>query len=93
MAPVSVRCLRLLANPPFVKQDDIRHVMHAFKFLKSGGRLVAIVSASVMFRDNKLTTAFREFVSANGGGMKRLPDGSFKSSGTGVNTCIVTVNA
>lgn len=84
---------RVVMNPPFAKQDDIRHVMHAHKFLKPGGRLVAIMSASVMFRDNKLTTEFREFVSANGGSINRLPDGSFKSSGTGVNTCIVTINA
>lgn len=84
---------RVVMNPPFAKQDDIRHVLHAFKFLKPGGRLVAIMSASVMFRDNKLTTEFREFVSAHGGSIKRLPEGSFKTSGTGVNTCIVTVDA
>ncbi|WPE19903.1 hypothetical protein [Shinella zoogloeoides] len=84
---------RVVMNPPFAKQDDIRHVLHAFKFLKAGGRLVAIMSASVMFRDNKPTTEFREFVSANGGSIKRLPDGSFKSSGTGVNTCVVTIDA
>lgn len=82
---------RVVMNPPFAKQDDIRHVTHAHKFLKPGGRLVAIMSASVMFRDNKLATEFRDFVSANGGTVKRLPDGSFKSSGTGVNTCIVTI--
>ena len=84
---------RVLMNPPFAKQDDIRHVLHAFKFLRPGGRLVAIMSNSVMFRDNKLTTDFRAFVDAHEGTMKTLPEGSFKSSGTGVNTCIVTLNA
>lgn len=84
---------RVVMNPPFAKQDDIRHVMHAFKLLKAGGRLVAIMSASIMFRDNKLTTDFREFVSAHGGTIERLPEGSFKASGTGVNTCIVMIPA
>ena len=84
---------RVVMNPPFAKQDDIRHVLHAFRFLRPGGRLVSIMSNSVMFRDNKLTTDFREFVTAHGGTMKALPEGSFKSSGTGVNTCIVTINA
>ncbi|MGB3813999.1 MAG: methyltransferase [Shinella sp.] len=84
---------RVVMNPPFAKQDDIRHVMHAFKFLKAGGLLVAIMSASVMFRDNKLTSEFRDFVEARGGSIKRLPEGSFKSSGTGVNTCIVNITA
>lgn len=84
---------RVVMNPPFAKQDDIRHVLHAHKFLRGGGKLVAIMSASVMFRDNKLTSDFRDFVSAHGGTIDRLPEGSFKESGTGVNTCVVTIQA
>lgn len=91
--PADPRFDRVVMNPPFAKQDDIRHVLHAFKFLKSGGRLVAIMSNSVMFRDNKLTAEFRAFVNAHGGTFEALPEGSFKSSGTGVNTCIVTIDA
>lgn len=33
---------RILMNPPFERGDDIRHIEHARKFLKPGGRLVAI---------------------------------------------------
>jgi predicted RNA methylase len=84
---------RVVMNPPFAKQDDIRHVLHAFPFLKAGGRLVAIMSNSVMFRDNKLTKDFRDFVAMRGGTIDALPEGSFKSSGTGVNTCVVTIDA
>lgn len=84
---------RVVMNPPFAKQDDIRHVLHAYRFLVPGGRLVAIMSNSVMFRENKLTADFRDFVGARGGTMKALPEGSFKPSGTGVNTCIVTIGA
>jgi predicted RNA methylase len=84
---------RVVMNPPFAKQDDIRHVSHAFRFLRPGGLLVAIMSNSVMFRDNKLTTEFRDFVNAHGGTFEPLPEGSFKSSGTGVNTCVVTMVA
>lgn len=91
--PVDPRFDRVVMNPPFAKQDDIRHVLHAFKFLKSGGRLVAIMSKSVMFRDNKLTTDFRSFVADHNGTFQDLPEGSFKSSGTGVNTCVVTMVA
>ena len=84
---------RVVMNPPFAKQADIKHVLHAFKFLLPGGRLVSIMSNSVMFRDKKLTTDFREFVAAHGGTMQALPEGSFKSSGTGVNTCVVTIDS
>ncbi len=84
---------RVVMNPPFARQDDIRHVLHAFKFLRSGGRLVAIMSAGVLFRTNKATAEFREFVSAHRGSITALPEGSFKESGTSVNTCIVVMEA
>lgn len=84
---------RVVMNPPFARQDDIRHVRHAFKFLRSGGRLVAIMSAGVMFRENKATAEFREFVRTHRGSIKALPENSFKDSGTGVNTCVVTMEA
>jgi predicted RNA methylase len=84
---------RVAMNPPFMKQLDIKHVNHAHKFLKDGGRLVAIMSAGVKFRSNKLTTEFREFVEQKGGSINDLPEGSFKESGTMVNTVIVTIPA
>ncbi len=84
---------RVVMNPPFAKQADIRHVMHAFRFLLPGGKLVAIMSSGVMFRDNKLTADFRDFVYSHDGSIERLPEDSFKSSGTAVNTCVVTIHA
>ena len=81
----------VLMNPPFSKQKDIKHVMHAHKFLKDGGSLVAIMGAGVLFRENALTVKFREFVEANGGRFERLPEASFKESGTMVNTVVVKV--
>ncbi|MCP3943474.1 MAG: methyltransferase, partial [Desulfobacteraceae bacterium] len=33
---------RIIMNPPFEKGQDIKHIKHALKFLKSGGRLVAL---------------------------------------------------
>jgi methylase of polypeptide subunit release factors len=43
---------RILMNPPFGRQADIKHVLHALKFLKPGGRLVSVMAASVAFREN-----------------------------------------
>lgn len=80
-------------NPPFAKQADIDHVLHAAKCLKAGGRLVSVMSASVMFRDNSKTKAFRAFVEARGGTFDKLPDSSFFASGTQVSTCVVAFNA
>jgi len=80
---------RVVMNPPFARQADIDHVLHAAKFLRDSGKLVAIMSASVLFRDNAKTSGFRQFVETRGGSFERLPDAAFKSSGTMVNTCIV----
>jgi predicted RNA methylase len=84
---------RVVMNPPFMKQLDIKHVLHALKFLKPGGLLVSVMASSVTFRDNKLTQDFRDLIRARGGDIEALPDGSFKDSGTGVNTVIVTIPA
>lgn len=82
---------RVVMNPPFEKQADIKHVLHAYKFLKPGGLLVSVMGAGVHFRENKLTTDFREFVARRGGTIQELPQGSFKVSGTMVNTVVVTI--
>lgn len=81
----------VLMNPPFDGQRDIDHVTHAFGFLKPGGRLVAITSAGVAFRENAKAVDFRKMIEANNGRIRDLPSRSFEESGTLVNTCIVTM--
>jgi predicted RNA methylase len=79
---------RVVMNPPFERQQDILHVQHAWKFLKPGGILVSIMSTGFTFRVNKLSTDFRDFVAGNGYLIEN-PVGSFKASGTSVNTVTV----
>lgn len=76
----------VVMNPPFSKGQDIEHVLHAWKFLKDGGNLVAVMSAGVEFKTDKKTRAFREFVDANEGYFQKNSEGTFKASGTMVNT-------
>lgn len=83
---------RVIMNPPFAKQADIAHVLHAWQFLKPGGRLVAIMSAGVTFRQDKKAADFRAFVDAHGGTIELLDPGAFKESGTMVQTCLVVVD-
>lgn len=84
---------RVVMNPPFARQADIKHVLHALRFLRDGGRLVSVMSASVTFRENRLTQDFRALVSSRSGSIEELPEGAFKSSGTMVRTVIVTIPA
>ena len=80
---------RIVMNPPFSKRQDIHHVLHAAKFLKPGGRLVSVMAAGVTFREDKLAKEFRAFVEEHNGSIETLPEQSFKSSGTTVNTVVV----
>lgn len=82
---------RVVMNPPFAKEADLIHVKHAWEALKPGGRLVAVMSAGVTFRQTNRAVAFRSRLDALGGVLHPLPDGSFKESGTGVNTVIAVV--
>lgn len=91
--PVVPRYDVVVMNPPFAKRADIRHVMHAVRFLKPGHKLVAVMSAGVAFREDRLATEFRAYVDNNAGSIEPLPEGSFEASGTSVNTVIVEVEA
>jgi hypothetical protein len=51
------------------------------------------MSASVTYRDNRLTQDFRDLVRKSGGDIEALPDGAFGNSGTQVSTVIVTIPA
>lgn len=81
---------RVVMNPPFAKQADIAHVMHAAKFLKPGGRLVSVMSPTWRTRGTKVAQEFRALLSSLHAAAVDLPAGSFKGSGTGVNAVIVS---
>jgi predicted RNA methylase len=85
---------RVVMNPPFSRQQDIRHVSHAYRWLRRGGKLAAVMAAGVMWRENKLAVEFRDFVRRVGGEFEELPEGSFKESGTMVRTvlCLLPKN-
>lgn len=84
---------RVVMNPPFNGRADLAHVRHAARFLTPGGRLAAIMASGVLFRADRASVDFRSWVSAQGGEIAIMPEGSFKAAGTGVNTVLVTIAA
>ena len=81
---------RIIMNPPFERQADIDHVTAAYGLLAPGGILVTIMSAGVLFRENKKTQEFRDnIMEPHGTYLDRLPAGAFKESGTMVNTILL----
>lgn len=89
--PPAARYDRVIMNPPFDMERDIDHVMHALRFLKPDGLLVAIMSAGTEWRETKKARAFRDRMESMRARWRDLPAGSFSSVGTNVNTVIVRV--
>lgn len=89
---------RVIMNPPFDRDRWADHAFHALKFLKPGGRFVAVLPQCAEFSQSRKAKAFRARVielavekpSNWGHGMwTDLDPGSFAESGTYVNTLIL----
>jgi 16S rRNA G1207 methylase RsmC len=76
-----------MMNPPFEKKQDAQHVLKAYKCLKEGGVLVAIMSAGVTFREDSEYRQVRELATE----IINLPETAFKESGTMVNAVMVKI--
>lgn len=66
---------RVVMNPPFYGRHYVKHVRHAFEFLKPGGVLVSILPATAHYDHGELKGEWRD-----------LPVGSFSDAGTNVPT-------
>src|SRR5690606_16872252 len=86
-----IKADKIIMNPPFSKQQDIDHVLHAWNCLNDGGTLVSVMSESPFFRDNKKSVEFRKWLDDNDADNIYLDSGAFKESGTMVKTRIVVV--
>lgn len=79
----------VILNPPFERGQDASHIRMAIDLLAPQGELVAIASAGLLFRKDKRYSELREFLEKNGGIVTQLPEGTFKESGTNVNTVLI----
>lgn len=82
---------RVIMNPPFGKQQDIDHIIHAMGCIKQGGRLVSVMSSAVTFRENRKTLEFLELISKHRTSIITNPPQSFKLSGTLINTITLVI--
>jgi protein-L-isoaspartate O-methyltransferase len=73
---------RILMNPPFHNGADVVHILHALKFLKPGGRLVALCANGPRQQAElrPLATIWEE-----------LPGNTFADQGTGVRAVLMMV--
>lgn len=84
---------RVIMNPPFSRLAAVDHVLHASKFLRPDGRLLAITSPSWEHNSSRKAAAFREFFQDVDGHAIEVPAGAFRESGTDVATRILVMEA
>ena len=91
----SPRFSHVLMNPPFYGTHWMEHVYKAWEFIVPGGTLRAILPASAEVDEDREHLAFRRWVESQvkDKWMRRyfrdLPSGSFKSSGTNIETVML----
>jgi ParB/RepB/Spo0J family partition protein len=82
---------RIIANPPFTKNQDIDHIIHMMTLLKPGGKLVSVASQSWTFGSQKKQLAFRDWLDVLNAKITELDAGEFKTSGTNISAVIVEI--
>ena len=88
---------RIIANPLFTKNQDIDHVLHMYKHLKSGGRIVSIMSNHWREVNHQKCVEFRQWIDEKicegpEAEIREIGAGTFKASGTMVGGCIVRID-
>jgi predicted RNA methylase len=84
----------IIMNPPFATRADIAHVTHAFRWLRPGGILVAIMSPHWTFASGRAAQEFRDAIygpPAHEATWEQLPDNTFRGEGTGVSAGILSL--
>lgn len=73
---------RVMMNPPFHMRADVRHVLHALRFLRPGGTL-----AGICMDTHHRSEALRPLADY----WEPVPAGAFKGEGTGVATVLFRI--
>lgn len=82
---------KIIANPPFSKNQDIRHVKRMYEHLNNGGTVAAIMSCHWKNASEKECADFREWLKDIHAKVCDIEEGSFKQSGTGIETTAVII--
>jgi phospholipid N-methyltransferase len=83
---------KIIANPPFSKNQDIDHIRMMYEYLLPGGRIVSVASIHWKHGNEQKCRAFRDWLDMLHAKIIDVPAGAFKESGTNIVTCIIVIN-
>lgn len=83
----------IVMNPPFSLAGDkkayITHIMKAHSLLSERGVLFAVTPKGWTFNGDSISKDFKKFVSIYGDSVTQYDKGTFKDSGTMIETCVI----
>jgi hypothetical protein len=82
---------RIIANPPFTKNQDIDHIRLMYDLLAPGGIIVTLSSISWKFGSQKKQVQFREWLYEVDAHIEEIPENTFKESGTSIKTMLIKI--
>ena len=84
---------KIIANPPFAKNQDIIHIRKMYDCLTVGGRIVSVLSKHWQYCNNKKEMEFKNWLGTlSDYDIEEIPENTFKESGTSVAACLITIN-
>lgn len=90
-AAIVVQYDRIIANPPFTKNQDIDHIRLMYNLLKPGGTMVTLASPSWTFGSQKKHVEFRQWLVEVDAHTEEIPADTFKYSGTSIRTVLIKI--
>lgn len=82
---------RIIANPPFNKNQDIKHIRRMYDCLNETGRMVSLCSCHFQFASDKDSVAFRGWLDDVHATISTLPSKSFHNSGTDIDVAMIVI--
>lgn len=82
---------KIIANPPFSRNQDIEHVRLMYERLEEGGTLAAITSQHWKFSSEKKCVDFRKWLEEVHGQVFEIGADEFRESGTSIGTMAVII--
>lgn len=83
---------RIVANPPFSKNQDVDHILKMYDMLDNGGKLVSVSSTHWERGQEKKCQNFRKFLEYTKADIFPVPAETFKESGTNIESRIILIS-
>lgn len=83
---------RIIANPPFNKNQDIDHILKMYDVLTPGGKIVTIASKHWQLSKNKKEKQFAAWLTEHNAVVSDIERGTFAESGTNISCCMIVID-